>query len=125
QGASYFEAMSTLLDFGWAPLAGVMAGREKYIDLPIPELFDLAHDPSESTNLAARDAGRGRTLAARLAAFGAGLPGAPPREDPEAARRLQSLGYVSGSAPRKTHYTDADDPKRLVDLDREMHDAVA
>src|SRR5207302_424239 len=77
------------------------------------------------TNLAARDAGRGRTLAARLAAFGAGLPGAPPREDPEAARRLQSLGYVSGSAPRKTHYTDADDPKRLVDLDREMHDAVA
>ena len=27
---------------GWAPLRGVLAGRDKFIDLPIPELYDLA-----------------------------------------------------------------------------------
>jgi tetratricopeptide (TPR) repeat protein len=39
--------------------------------------------------------------------------------------RLRSLGYVSGSAAPKTRYTDADDPKRLVEIDRLMHEAVA
>ncbi len=42
--ASYFEAMESMLDFGFAPLDGVLAGREKYIRLPIPELYDLAAD---------------------------------------------------------------------------------
>jgi len=35
---SYFEAMSGAIDYGWAPLDGVLADREKYINLPIPEL---------------------------------------------------------------------------------------
>ena len=123
--ASYFEALSPMLDYGWAPLTGVLAGREKYIDLPLPELYDLARDPREASNVVARNAGSERTLSMRLAAFRAPLPGAPVANDPDAARRLQSLGYVSGSAPRKARYTEADDPKGLVDIDRQMHDAVA
>jgi arylsulfatase A-like enzyme len=43
---SYFEAMSAMLNRGWAPLSGVLAGREKFIDLPRPELYDLASDPN-------------------------------------------------------------------------------
>ena len=39
---SYFEAMSAAVTRGWAPLRGVLVGREKYIDLPIVELYDLA-----------------------------------------------------------------------------------
>ena len=38
---------------GWAPLRGVLVGREKYIDLPIAELYDLDRDPREQQNLAA------------------------------------------------------------------------
>jgi len=49
---SYFEAMSAAVARGWAPLRGVLLGREKYIDLPIVELYDLASDPQEKTNLA-------------------------------------------------------------------------
>ncbi|PYR63710.1 MAG: hypothetical protein DMF91_02665 [Acidobacteria bacterium] len=122
---SYFEAMSPMLDYGWAPLTGVLAGREKYIDLPLTELYDLAADPGELRNVSAHAPERQRALSARLAAFNATLPTASASADPEVARRLQSLGYVSGGAAPKTHFTEADDPKRLVDVDQRMHDAVA
>jgi arylsulfatase A-like enzyme/Tfp pilus assembly protein PilF len=121
---SYFEAMSGMLDFGWAPLSGVLAGREKYIDLPLPELYDLAADPKEAANLAARTPERQRALASRLAAFNPVLPATAAAVDPEVARRLQSLGYVSGGAARKAQFTERDDPKNLVDLDTTMHEAV-
>jgi arylsulfatase A-like enzyme/Tfp pilus assembly protein PilF len=122
---SYFEAMSPMLDYGWAPLTGVLAGREKFIDAPIAELYDLAVDPNEQTNLSGRAAGRRETLASRLREFHAPLPGVSVAEDPEAAKRLRSLGYLSGGAARKSRYAEADDPKRLVDIDQKMHDAVA
>jgi len=122
---SYFEAMSPMLDYGWAPLTGVLAGREKFIDAPIAELYDLAVDSNEQTNLSGRAAGRRETLASRLREFHAPLPGVSVAEDPEAAKRLRSLGYLSGGAARKSRYAEADDPKRLVDVDQKMHDAVA
>jgi len=121
---SYFEAMSPMLDYGWAPLAGVLVDREKFIDAPIAELYDLAADPSERTNLSGREAAHEQRLAAQLTAFHATLPGMATTGDAEAARRLRSLGYLSGEAAPKAHYTEADDPKRLVDIDRKMHDAL-
>src|SRR5262249_50105565 len=45
-------------------------------------------------------------------------------EDAEAIARLRALGYTSGSAARKPQYTENDDPKRLVDLDAQIHRAV-
>jgi arylsulfatase A-like enzyme/thioredoxin-like negative regulator of GroEL len=121
---SYFEAMAAMLNRGWAPLNGVIAGREKFIDLPIPERYDLAADPGETVNLAGRSPERDRVLAAALRAFNAPLPGARRTETPEAAAQLRALGYTSGSAPLKAHYTENDDPKRLVELDRDVHRAV-
>ena len=52
-------------------------------------------------------------------------PGAPRTEDTDAAARLRSLGYLSPTAAPKARYTDADDPKRLADVDRQLHEAVA
>ena len=121
---SYFEAMSAVLNRGWAPLAGIVAGREKYIDLPIAERYDLAADPGERSNLAGKSAERDRTLAAALGGFHAAPPGQRRAEDADAAARLRALGYVSGSAAPKARYTEADDPKTLVDLDRDVHEAV-
>ena len=50
EGASvtYFEALSGQLNRGWAPLHGVIHDRTKYVELPIPEVYDLAGDPGES-----------------------------------------------------------------------------
>jgi arylsulfatase A-like enzyme/Tfp pilus assembly protein PilF len=121
---SYFEAMSATLNRGWAPLTGVIVEREKFIDLPMPERYDLAADPSEGTNLFGRSTERDRTLAAALRGFSAAAPGQRQVEDADAVARLRALGYLSGRAPTKPRYTEADDPKRLVDLDQTIHDAV-
>jgi len=121
---SYFEAMSAMLNRGWAPLTGIVAGREKYVDLPIVERYDLAADPGERSNLAGRSPERDRTLAAALRGLDAAPPGPRRAEDADAVARLRALGYLSGSAAPRARYTDADDPKTLVDLDRSVHDAV-
>jgi len=121
---SYFEAMSSMLNRGWAPLSGVIVDRDKYVELPVVERYDLAADPMEASNLAGRSPDRDRALASALRGFGAALPGARQAEDPQAAARLRSLGYVAGSAPIKSRYTAADDPKTLIELDRAIHRGV-
>jgi arylsulfatase A-like enzyme/Flp pilus assembly protein TadD len=119
---SYFEALSASLDRGWAPLRGVLAGGDKYIDLPLPELYDLRADPAESDNLVVARAGRSRELDALLA----DLPVSDPldrriAENAEVLARLRSLGYAGGGAPPRGVYTEDDDPKNLAHLDDAIH----
>ena len=122
---AYFESMSAMLNRGWAPLTGVVADHDKYIDVPIAERYDLSADHAEQTNLAGRSPERDRTLAAALRGFGAALPGQRRTEDADAIARLRALGYVSGAAPARSHYTEADDPKRLIALDQQIHRGVS
>ena len=120
----YFESLSASINRGWAPLTGVIHSGEKYIDLPIAELYDLPKDPGERTNL--RDERRRDVQQARdiLANFHANVQVTNRTISPEEAARLRSLGYVAGSGvPNKT-YTAADDPKNLVDVDRKLHDII-
>ena len=121
---SYFEAMTAMLKRGWAPLMGVVDGRGKYINLPLDELYDLARDPRETRNLVSSDRARVRTLNALLTGMKPELPGEETRESPEVRATLESLGYVSSGAPRKLRYTEADDPKNLIDVDRLMMDGI-
>ena len=97
---SYFEAMTPMLTRGWAPLRGVLVDREKYIDLPVEELYDLKTDAAESRNLVASSADRARALFETLKQMNAPLPGEARVETSEARERLESLGYVGRSAPR-------------------------
>ena len=123
---SYFEAMTPTLTRGWAPLRGIVSGREKYIDLPIPELYDLAADPVESRNLADASQDRGRELFNLLKQFNVAPPGRGQAESADTLERLRSLGYVGGaSAKGKEAYTEADDPKRLISLEQTMDRAAA
>ena len=48
------------------------------------------------------------------------------QESAETRERLQALGYLSRAAPSpvKRRYTDADDPKRLTQLDNELQEVV-
>jgi len=121
---SYFEAMSAMLNRGWAPLSGVVSDRDKYIDVPLPERYDLRADAAETSNLWGKSAERDRALAAVLRSFGAAPPGERAREDPQTASQLRALGYVTGSAPIKAKYGENDDPKRLVALDQAIHRGV-
>ena len=56
-----------------------------------------------------------------LKTFNVAPPGRPQKESPETLERLRSLGYVGGgSASVREAYTDADDPKRLIELEQTM-----
>jgi arylsulfatase A-like enzyme/Flp pilus assembly protein TadD len=121
---SYFESMTYNLVRGWAPLRGVLEGRSKYIDLPIPELYDLGSDPKEAQNLASSQRDRLQVLTNLLRTYNVAPPNRPGLESAEAVAALRSLGYVQGSAPARATYTEADDPKRLVDVDRDLHTAT-
>lgn len=121
---TYFESLTAMLNRGWAPLTGVIHRGEKYIDLPIAELYDLPRDPGEKNNLRAerrRNAEEARQILAAL-------PTAPTTDgrniSSEEAARLRSLGYLGGTAAAKKTYAAADDPKNLVAIDNQMHEVI-
>lgn len=96
------EAMKPFLEYGWQPQVMVVSGHDKAILAGKMETYDLAVDPHETHNL-----GSGVALppGARKALEDYPVP-SPATEheantlDPDAARRLASLGYVSaGAAP--------------------------
>jgi len=120
---TYFEALSASLNRGWAPLTGIIHEGQKYIDLPLPELYDLPRDPGETKNLRAEL--RRETEAARklLASLNAAAPAPNRNVSGEEAARLRSLGYIAGSAAQSSYSAD-DDPKNLVTLDSKMHEVV-
>jgi tetratricopeptide (TPR) repeat protein len=123
---SYFEALNANLTRNWAPLTGIVQGGHKLIDLPLPEIYDLAADPTEQRNLYASQRERARDLEARLDRVAAGAaPAVPAAVDAETQNRLRSLGYVVAPVDRKRNHTAADDPKRLIQLDAALDDAVA
>ena len=56
---AYSESRYGFDRFGWSPLAALRHGRFKLILAPRPELYDLASDPHEITNLYRRAFGTG------------------------------------------------------------------
>ena len=102
----------------------MLGDRYKYVDLPVPELYDLTRDPGEQRNLAAENGEELRRLARTMAPESS--IGSSPRSNvvSEDARRLKSLGYLSGTAAVKKTYGPEDDPKNLVGIDRQLHDCV-
>jgi arylsulfatase A-like enzyme/tetratricopeptide (TPR) repeat protein len=122
-GDSYFEALSTTLNRGWAPLRGLLRGGKKFIALPLPEVYELPKDPGETNNLIDRERAAARGVFAALPKESAW----PPRKEdlkPEDEARLRSLGYLSGSAAPKDSYGPEDDPKRLIGLDKKIHRVI-
>jgi tetratricopeptide (TPR) repeat protein len=121
----YFEALSGQLHRGWAPLKGVLRDGTKYVELPIPELYDLRRDPGEADDLAAREPGRVERMRALLAPFQSADARPQARaEARETLERLRSLGYLTGAVPARERYTELDDPKRLIAVDALLHEVV-
>jgi arylsulfatase A-like enzyme/Tfp pilus assembly protein PilF len=123
---SYSEAMYPLHHFGWSDLRALREGRFKLIAAPRPELYDLAADPGETTNLfesrrslGERMLGRLDDMEAEWQRSGAGRRQEPVEVDPDAKARLAALGYVGSfvaTAVDKGKRAQLADPKDKVHL---------
>jgi arylsulfatase A-like enzyme len=108
--------------FGWSPLRSIRIGDFKYIQAPKPELYNLAADPKEQTNLVARDAPRAASMRAALAQIiAAHQPKAPqtvsPTLTPQQRALLGSNGYIA-PGPKSSTPTGADPKDRLAEFNQ-------
>jgi arylsulfatase A-like enzyme/tetratricopeptide (TPR) repeat protein len=124
----YAETLVPLLHFGWSDLRVVREGRWKYVQAPRPELYDLANDPGEKTNLAASEPRRVEAMRTGLTGYldlerAAGKNGSAAAASPELLEKLGALGYVGGGGPAETA-TPGADPKDRVEDFRFANDAI-
>ncbi len=112
----YAESMAPSLQFAWSGLRLLRSERWKYIDAPHAELYDIAADPGERTNLLYRQGEVARRLKARLEAAAAETGAGAPKPqaanlDKDTMQRLSALGYIG--APVKARAGDGPlaDPK--------------
>jgi choline-sulfatase len=53
--AVYAESLFGARAYGWAPLYALRSSKEKFVDAPEPELYNVLRDPPETINLASDD----------------------------------------------------------------------
>ena len=95
----YFECYYGYLYYGWAPIAGWLDRRAKYVHGPRPELYDLSADPGETRPLDELLPRVAPDYRAAIAAVAARPPLAPDPDaglDQEHLTRLQAIGYAAG-----------------------------
>ncbi len=100
----YFESMYPYYSRGWAPVKGYIQGKEKFIESPIPEVYDLAKDFNEQNNLAPNQKLEKHRIRLEEICDTLSHPESGSARQPidrESLARLQSLGYVS--SPQVSH----------------------
>jgi choline-sulfatase len=115
------ETLYPRLHLGWSELRSVIAWPHHLIDGPKPELYDVARDPRETRDVRESD----RRAYARLrGVIAPSTAAAAQRIDPEEAKKLAALGYVSAQAPSaapstinpREHLRDLDALKQVTEL---------
>ena len=114
----YFESLYPYYSRGWAPLKGFMLEEKKFIDSPIPELYDLNQDFDELNNLAEKN--KVLQLKSQLDDIIQTLTpseriDASRQVDRETRKKLASLGYISSAGvSQKKDFGVQDDVKVLL-----------
>lgn len=116
--AAYLETLQPWNSYGWAPLSAIRHDGWKLIVAPRPELYDLANDPDEATNVYDARRERARELQSLLRdAESRSAASADAVEDPETLAQLRALGYLGSSEDREIPPISAlRDPKDQVEL---------
>jgi arylsulfatase A-like enzyme/Flp pilus assembly protein TadD len=116
--AIYFESLYPYYSRGWAPLKGYIYDNEKFIDSPIPELYNIEKDFDELENLASKKNLNGykKELDQIIKSlFEDESSQARQKLDRKSLEKLRSLGYISGSsAPAKESFGPDKDVKVLI-----------
>lgn len=127
----YFESLTPYYNRNWAPLRGYIHQDDKYIDLPIQELFDISRDPDENANLIKGLNWKAHRKALEEIVAKLINQDKPERlegieTDPKVVLRLQSLGYLpSDKSVKKTIFLPKDDLKTLLPIQNLMLDGMA
>ncbi len=113
---AFGESMTPNLQYGWSPLYSLRSSRYKLVQAPRPELFDLAADPDEKTDVIARHAREAEDLRRRLDRLleetGRGAPAPETADlDKQTMEGLAALGYVGGPAAPAASSGPLADPK--------------
>lgn len=113
---AYVESRQPWISYGWAPLRAIRHDGWKLVAAPRPELYQMANDPSESSNRYAEERKVVTALAGRMAAVENG-PATPsvPSGDPETLAQLRSLGYLGAGGADPEPPRNAADPKDRVE----------
>ncbi len=117
----YAETFFPRVHFGWSELRSLLDGRWHYIEAPRPEFFDLKSDPGEKTNLVEGKPEPFRAMRIEMEKLRASFQ-APSAVDPEVAKQLASLGYLSSGATAGPG--PLDDPKDHIETVQLMKDAL-
>jgi arylsulfatase A-like enzyme/Flp pilus assembly protein TadD len=94
---AYSETYFPRYHYGWQQLRAMRDERWSYVDAPEPELYDLAADAGETTNVYKRFSARAEPLRLALDALARDAAAQAPERrslDPETLQRLAALGYV-------------------------------
>jgi arylsulfatase A-like enzyme len=122
----FAETLHGLVNFGWAPLVAVYDGEHKYIQGPVPELYDLSEDPLERRNAYGQEPSLAASMRGALDRFfGSDLdavltPPAPTAVAPEDLARLQALGYALETAGDLPPPDSRPDPKQMLPVLNEV-----
>ena len=113
----YFESLYPYYSRGWAPLRGFIAKKIKFIDSPIPELYDLDRDFDERDNRLEQ-----KNIAKLKSRLNEIIEDQTPAEEVDASQtvdsktreRLASLGYVSSVRTTQKRNFDAQDDIKVL-----------
>ncbi len=113
----YFESLLPYYDLGWAPVRGIIQKKHKFIDSPLPELYDLEKDFDETENMAQKsnlDAYRKQLSQIIQIQESSKMPKVKQEVDLEALAKLRSLGYIGDYRGEKRTFGTEDDVKILL-----------
>jgi choline-sulfatase len=129
-GVSYAETLYPKINMGWAELRSIRTDRWKYVRAPRPELYDLARDPRETTNVIQQhpaEKERFESILSGLISSG-GHGEAEKVEtkliDEQTAEELKSLGYMQTYTPTAYELTGQGiDPKDRTEVLKLIYEA--
>jgi arylsulfatase A-like enzyme/Flp pilus assembly protein TadD len=126
--AIYFESLYPYYSRGWAPLKGIIQKKEKFIDSPLPEFYELERDFDETENLAkTKKLEKYRATLAELIEkqSSAGKIAEKQKFDKETYEKLKSLGYISSpQIAKKENFSPQYDLKTLLPYQSRLQKAM-
>jgi arylsulfatase A-like enzyme/Tfp pilus assembly protein PilF len=94
--AQYAETLYPRIHLGWSDLRSLTNDRNHFIKAPRPEIYDVVRDPEERTNILESERRVYASMRQELDAYGSEVT-APAKIDPEEAKKLAALGYLSAT----------------------------